>query len=55
MMQGGTSLLWSPVDRLGLLSKWRLSGPTDNFHNCFISCAAEYPYNVYKAVTNIIS
>jgi hypothetical protein len=27
MMQGGTILLWSPVDRLRLLSKWRLSGP----------------------------
>jgi hypothetical protein len=22
--QGGTRLLWSPVDRLRLLSKWRL-------------------------------
>jgi hypothetical protein len=33
----------------------RFNTTTGNFHKCFISCAAECPYNIYKAVTNIIS
>jgi hypothetical protein len=33
----------------------RSNATTGKIHTCFISCAAEFPYNIYKAVTNIIS
>jgi len=41
---------WGPGDRLRLLSKLRIWGPIKplvSFHKCFISCAAEYPDNIY--------
>ena len=45
ILQGGTRLLWGPRDRLRFISKLRIWGPIKplvHFHECLISCAAEF-------------